>query len=342
MHVAMAFPLLANRVNPLWDRSFLRCARRADSCGPDLPLIHHVTLPFALHININVLWWLFHTRKGRQRRSQCSSRCRQCRHGMTSHKNESRKLSNEVQRIATCVETSSLRAHHAGRATRYFCPRPLCSHNYKRYIQAMRNGHDEGDRPRHVQAVAKAEKTSTAIEDMSRACDAISDVLMANGNDCGLLEDPTTAGPTLPNEDRRDDLRLEVSGLTPAYDGIKAVILGMVNMTDGLPWPLKAIPQTVLQIVKHVENGMAAAARITELLAEVQSQWELVAEWNGSDIGNERLRPHIEAFFENVFCVFIRLRILHATHPIRRVVGTESLTTSCRKSPASFPRRQRN
>ncbi|KAH7101872.1 hypothetical protein BKA62DRAFT_792918 [Auriculariales sp. MPI-PUGE-AT-0066] len=171
----------------------------------------------------------------------------------------------------------------------------------------------------------KQRKTSTAIEDMSLACDVISDVLMANGNDCGLLEDPTTAGPTLPNEDRRDDLRLEVSGLTPAYDGIKAVILGMVNMTEGLPWPLKAIPQTVLQIVKHVENGMAAAARITELLAEVQSQWELVAEWNGSDIGNERLRPHIEAFFENVFCVFIRLRILHATHLIRRVVGTESL-----------------
>ncbi|KAH7091876.1 hypothetical protein BKA62DRAFT_834779 [Auriculariales sp. MPI-PUGE-AT-0066] len=134
---------------------------------------------------------------------------------------------------------------------------------------------------------------------MSRACDAISDVLMANGNDCGLLEDPTTAGPTLPNEDHRDDLRLEVSGLTPAYDGIKAVILGMVNMTEGLPWPLKAIPQTVLQIVKHVENGRAAAARITELLAEVQSQWTLVAEWNGSDIGNERLRPHIEAFFDS-------------------------------------------
>ncbi|KAH7058574.1 hypothetical protein BKA62DRAFT_817760 [Auriculariales sp. MPI-PUGE-AT-0066] len=135
----------------------------------------------------------------------------------------------------------------------------------------------------------------------------------------------------------QDDLRLEVSGLTPAYDGIKAVILGMVNMTEGLPWPLKAIPQTVLQIIKHVENGMAAAARITELLAEVQSQWELVAEWNGSDIGNERLRPHIEAFFEyECLCVFIRLRILHATHPIRRVVGTESFDNILQEESRKF------
>jgi len=38
-----------------------------------------------------------------------------------------------------------------------------------------------------------------------------------------------------------------------AYDGLKSMLNVMVNITDGLPWPLKAAPQTFLYILKLFE-----------------------------------------------------------------------------------------
>jgi len=38
-----------------------------------------------------------------------------------------------------------------------------------------------------------------------------------------------------------------------AYDGLKSALNVMVNITDGLPWPLKAAPQTLLYILQLFE-----------------------------------------------------------------------------------------
>jgi len=38
-----------------------------------------------------------------------------------------------------------------------------------------------------------------------------------------------------------------------AYDGLKSTVTVMVNMTDGLPWPLKAAPQTFLYVLQLLE-----------------------------------------------------------------------------------------
>ena len=38
-----------------------------------------------------------------------------------------------------------------------------------------------------------------------------------------------------------------------AYDGLKSTINVMVKMTDGLPWPLKAAPQTFLYVLRLFE-----------------------------------------------------------------------------------------
>lgn len=38
-----------------------------------------------------------------------------------------------------------------------------------------------------------------------------------------------------------------------AYDGLKSTINVMINITDGLPWPLKAAPQTFLYILQLFE-----------------------------------------------------------------------------------------
>jgi len=38
-----------------------------------------------------------------------------------------------------------------------------------------------------------------------------------------------------------------------AYDGLKSTLEVMVNITDGLPWPLKAAPQTFIYILRLLE-----------------------------------------------------------------------------------------
>ncbi|KAH7101874.1 hypothetical protein BKA62DRAFT_158648, partial [Auriculariales sp. MPI-PUGE-AT-0066] len=126
----------------------------------------------------------------------------------------------------------------------------------------------------------------------------------------------------------KKDLELEVENLSPAYDGIKALILGMVNMTDGLPWPLKAVPQTFLQIVQHLEKGQAVAAGVTQLLTEVQAHWDLVAQFHVPDHRDDRLQAQVEIFFQVLFGVFIRLRVLQVTHPVANRIAVDSYNTA--------------
>ena len=38
-----------------------------------------------------------------------------------------------------------------------------------------------------------------------------------------------------------------------AYTSLKMALDGLANMTDGLPWPLKAIPQTLMQLMRQAE-----------------------------------------------------------------------------------------
>ncbi|KAH7093813.1 hypothetical protein BKA62DRAFT_834554 [Auriculariales sp. MPI-PUGE-AT-0066] len=102
----------------------------------------------------------------------------------------------------------------------------------------------------------------------------------------------------------------------------------MVNMTDGLPWPLKAVPQTFLQIVQHLEKGQAVAAGVTQLLTEVQAHWDLVAQFHVPDGRDDRLQAQVEIFFQVLFGVFIRLRVLQVTHPVASRIAVDSYNTA--------------
>ena len=44
-----------------------------------------------------------------------------------------------------------------------------------------------------------------------------------------------------------------IKTMDAAYDSLKGTINVMINMTDGLPWPLKAEPQTFLYILQLFE-----------------------------------------------------------------------------------------
>jgi len=44
-----------------------------------------------------------------------------------------------------------------------------------------------------------------------------------------------------------------ITTVDAVYDGFKSTLNVMVNITDGLPWPLKSVPQTFLYIIQLFE-----------------------------------------------------------------------------------------
>ncbi|KAH7092746.1 hypothetical protein BKA62DRAFT_663641 [Auriculariales sp. MPI-PUGE-AT-0066] len=200
--------------------------------------------------------------------------------------------------------------------------RSRCHHSNSEEVRCF---HDKASSRGIFGRVQKKKETSTIILHYLAACHALSDILQARNDKCGLLEeDADGAGRALIGRASKKDLELEVENLSPAYDGIKALILGMVNMTDGLPWPLKAVPQTFLQIVQHLEKGQAVAAGVTQLLTEVQAHWDLVAQFHAPDGSDEKLFAHVATFFEVLLSVFIRLRVLQVAHPVASRIAVDS------------------
>jgi len=102
------------------------------------------------------------------------------------------------------------------------------------------------------------------------------------------------------------------------YDGLKSTINVMVNMTDGLPWPLKAAPQTFLYILQLFEVSVvgccdrywnyradlkeqscqSVSPKITSLLFSVQTLWKALEQVSpGVVVVNVQLRNHLSEFF---------------------------------------------
>jgi len=113
-----------------------------------------------------------------------------------------------------------------------------------------------------------------------------------------------------------------------AYDGLKSTINVMVNMTDGLRWPLKAAPQTFLYVLQLFEVGVVGYCvcewygktnsggqscqgvrpKIASLLHAVQNLWKVVEKVSPDVVAdNADLRDYLSTFFE---CV--RLGDVHA------------------------------
>jgi len=106
-----------------------------------------------------------------------------------------------------------------------------------------------------------------------------------------------------------------ISTVNAAYDGLKTSLNIMVQLTDGLDWPIKAIPQTVLYILKLFEvrsrmpGGViltltpkqecrAVQAKVTELLVEVQSLWSIVSTVHRPADTSRSLATHMREFYE--------------------------------------------
>ncbi|KAH7098655.1 hypothetical protein BKA62DRAFT_773207 [Auriculariales sp. MPI-PUGE-AT-0066] len=121
---------------------------------------------------------------------------------------------------------------------------------------------------------------------------------------------------------------LELSNAKPelvVYDGFKIVLEGMANMTDGAPWPWKAIPQTILQFAKLVERSQDLPDKIHDLIREIS---QLIATL--FNIRKQEASPHqseltgfVEVFFADMQRIIIRLRIVEKMHPAKAFLLTD-------------------
>jgi len=115
--------------------------------------------------------------------------------------------------------------------------------------------------------------------------------------------------------------RANIEIMDAVYDGLKSTINVMVNMTDGLPWPLNAVPQTFLYILQLLEvrdvmffctpwycnadlghqSCRSVRRKITSLLFSVQTLWKAVEQVSPETVAdNVHLRNHVTEFFECV------------------------------------------
>ncbi|KAH7098663.1 hypothetical protein BKA62DRAFT_362273 [Auriculariales sp. MPI-PUGE-AT-0066] len=118
--------------------------------------------------------------------------------------------------------------------------------------------------------------------------------------------------------------KIDLSRLNPStskvvYDGFKIVLEGMANMTDGAPWPWKAIPQTLLQFAKLVERSLDLPDKVHDLIEKISQRIAILF-----NIFKEDASPHlseltsfVEVFFADMQRIIIRLRIVEKTHPAK-------------------------
>ncbi|KAH7092782.1 hypothetical protein BKA62DRAFT_66947 [Auriculariales sp. MPI-PUGE-AT-0066] len=138
--------------------------------------------------------------------------------------------------------------------------------------------------------------------------------------------------------------KLNPSTTKVVYDGFKVVLEGMANMTDGAPWPWKAIPQTILQFAKLVERSLDIPDKIHDLIREIS---QLIATL--FNIRKEESNPHqseltsfVEVFFADMQRIIVRLRVVEKTHPGKAFLLTDRINMIIQDESAKMQRARGN
>ncbi|KAH7086658.1 hypothetical protein BKA62DRAFT_236119 [Auriculariales sp. MPI-PUGE-AT-0066] len=99
----------------------------------------------------------------------------------------------------------------------------------------------------------------------------------------------------------------------------------MANMTDGAPWPWKAIPQTVLQFAKLVERSLDIPDKIHDLIRMMSQRIAILCNVRKEDASphQSELTSFVEEFFADMQRIIIRLRIVEKTHPAKAFLLTD-------------------
>ncbi|KAH7088681.1 hypothetical protein BKA62DRAFT_793252 [Auriculariales sp. MPI-PUGE-AT-0066] len=161
------------------------------------------------------------------------------------------------------------------------------------------------------------------LEEMLEIRNGVAQLILDPAHRLGL----STAKPSLVSRTRESLLSLadycvkdlpQLSSARAVYEGFKVVVQGLANMTDGAPWPWKAIPQTLLQFATMVERSLNQPKRIQGLVDKIAQRIGFLLSVNRSSDGNNmELDSYIEAFLVDVQRIIIRLRMVEKVHPIK-------------------------
>ncbi|KAH7097259.1 hypothetical protein BKA62DRAFT_818193 [Auriculariales sp. MPI-PUGE-AT-0066] len=101
-------------------------------------------------------------------------------------------------------------------------------------------------------------------------------------------------------------------------EGFKVVVQGLANMTDGAPWPWKAIPQTMLQFTSLVERALDQPKKIQDIADKIAQRIASLLDISQNNGGhNTELDNYVESFLADVQRIIVRLRIVERVRPLK-------------------------
>ncbi|KAH7102229.1 hypothetical protein BKA62DRAFT_121758 [Auriculariales sp. MPI-PUGE-AT-0066] len=153
---------------------------------------------------------------------------------------------------------------------------------------------------------------------------ALVEMLEIENGIAGLVLDPARCLGLSEAKPTSDLPKLSTS--LSVYEGFKVVVQGLANMTDGAPWPWKAIPQTVLQFVSMTERALSQPQKVQDLTDKISSRIALLLDvCRRKGCSNEELDAYVESFIADVQRVIIRLRIIERVHSAKAFLLTDHI-----------------
>ncbi|KZV88620.1 hypothetical protein EXIGLDRAFT_751592 [Exidia glandulosa HHB12029] len=149
-----------------------------------------------------------------------------------------------------------------------------------------------------------------------------------------LTKDLSFANRTITNQALLHDA---ISKSTVVNQVYKTTLQTMANITDGLPFPCKAVAQTVLQLHQHGEAYRTIDSSIGTLIRKVDDFVEVLAKPDRQNIApGEDIARAVERFFSAVQSIIIRLEILRATAKIKKLVAPTAVKTAVADAQADL------
>ncbi|KZV88614.1 hypothetical protein EXIGLDRAFT_839082 [Exidia glandulosa HHB12029] len=168
-------------------------------------------------------------------------------------------------------------------------------------------------------------QTTTSLDDYLTSLKAVKALLRIENGQSQLVYSGTMAPAAVQNP---AFLQNEISTSTVIDQVFKTALLTMANMTDGLPFPFKAVPQTVLQLHQHVEDYRAIDNSVATVIRKVDDFVEILAKPDRQNVApGEDIARAVERFFRAVQSILLRLEILRATARIKKLVAPTAIQT---------------
>ncbi|KZV94408.1 hypothetical protein EXIGLDRAFT_748647 [Exidia glandulosa HHB12029] len=133
----------------------------------------------------------------------------------------------------------------------------------------------------------------------------------------------------------------EISKSTVVDEVFKTALQTMMNITDGLPFPYKAVVQTVLQFHEHIKSYRQIDDSVGALMSKIDDFVKIVAKPGGRKINSgQETAKAIETFFRAIQSIIVRLEILKATRRVKRFAAPDAVKAALAEADATLAHAQ--